>query len=114
PPPPGPQPWRSPLDAFGAPETEVPAPWQPAPARRRGIGAGLVVVLLLGALLVGALGGALAPWAIEALDGRPEDAALPTITASEDLTRPDGSIADIATTVAPSVVSIQVSGADGQ
>ncbi|PFG33737.1 S1C family serine protease [Sanguibacter antarcticus] len=93
-------------------------PWQPLPrpAREpvRGLGPGLVVVLLVGALVVGALGGVLAPVALDAVAGRPDDASLPTVVPSDDLTRPDGSIADIAATVAPSVVSIQVSGADGQ
>jgi putative serine protease PepD len=90
--------------------------WQPVPTpvRRRGVGAGLVVVLLVAALVVGALGGVLAPIARDAIAGRPDDAGLPTVAPSEELTRPDGSIADIAATVAPSVVSIQVSGADGQ
>ena len=116
PPPPADDAWRSPIDVFRehATATETPGLRQQAPARRRGIGAGLVVVLLLGALVVGALGGVLAPRVIDALDGRPGDAALPTVTPSDDLTRPDGSIADIAATVAPSVVSIQVTGAGGQ
>ena len=116
PPPPGDDPWRSPLEAFHEHETQTddPTSWQQAPGRRRGIGAGLVVVLLLGALVVGALGGVLAPRVVDAFDGRPGDAALPTITPSDDLARPDGSIADIAATVAPSVVSIQVTGTGGQ
>ncbi|MEP7763426.1 trypsin-like peptidase domain-containing protein [Sanguibacter sp. 25GB23B1] len=97
-------------------ESAVMLPWQPAPvpARRSGARAGLVAVLLVAALVVGAVGGVLAPVAVDAIAGRPDDANLPTVSPSEDLTRPDGSIADIAATVAPSVVSIQVSGADGQ
>lgn len=106
----------SPAAGTVRPESDFMLSWQPAqaPERRRGVGAGLVVVLLVAALVVGALGGVLAPIARDALAGRPDDAGLPTVVPSEDLTRPDGSIADIAATVAPSVVSIQVSGADGQ
>lgn len=83
------------------------------PSRRRSVGAGTVVALLFAALVMGAVGGVAGQRAWEALDPSPGQ-PLPAITPNDDITRPDGSIADIAATVAPSVVSIHVAGADGQ
>ena len=82
-------------------------------ASRRGVGAGTVVVLLVAALVMGAVGGVVGQRAWGLLDPSPGQ-PLPAITPNADITRPDGSIADIAATVAPSVVSIRVAGADGQ
>ncbi|SKC52598.1 S1C family serine protease [Krasilnikoviella flava] len=95
-----------------------------APRRRRP-GAAAVVAL---ALVAGAVGGFAGDRVSDALgDGRPEDAALPTsgaedrgagergttAGASAGADRPDGSVAALAADVLPSVVSIQVEGADG-
>lgn len=85
----------------------------PKSARRRTIGAGTLVALLVGALVMGAVGGVAGQRAWDYFDNSPGQ-PLPTISANPDITRPDGSIADIAATVAPSVVSIHVAGADGQ
>ena len=83
------------------------------PARGRSVGAGTMILLLVAALVMGAIGGVAGQRAWEALDPSPGQ-PLPAITPNADITRPDGSIADIAATVAPSVVSIHVAGADGQ
>ena len=91
--------------------TAGPAPTKPS--RRRSVGAGTLVALLVGALVMGAIGGVAGQRAWEALDPSPGQ-PLPAISPNADITRPDGSIADIAATVAPSVVSIHVAGADGQ
>lgn len=100
------------------PETAPPA----RPARRRRPGAAAVVVL---ALVAGAVGGFAGDRVSDALDdGRPVDAALPTsggrdadggtaAGASAGADRPDGSVAALAADVLPSVVSIQVQGANG-
>ncbi|MFI2293969.1 S1C family serine protease [Isoptericola sp. NPDC019571] len=100
------------------PETAPPA----RPARRRRPGAAAVVVL---ALVAGAVGGFAGDRVSDALDdGRPADAALPTsggqdadegtaAGASAGADRPDGSVAALAADVLPSVVSIQVQGANG-
>ncbi|MBI9115174.1 S1C family serine protease [Sanguibacter suaedae] len=82
---------------------------RPAGARR-----GLVPLLLVGALALGAVGGVTGPLVVDALGGGPGSVTLPSVQADPGLTRPDGSIADIAATVGPSVVSIRVAGADGQ
>ena len=111
--------------AQASPYGSGPAPYGPQPVTapptptggRRGPGWGaLVGVAVASALLaglVGGIGGAL-------LTDR-ESSATPT-RASENLpspgagatTRPEGSIANIAATVTPSVVTLKVDGADGQ
>ncbi|WP_066464044.1 S1C family serine protease [Sanguibacter suarezii] len=107
--------WAGVQTWFGQSGHVDPVPGQPrakAP-RSRGVGAGTVVVLLIAALVMGAVGGVAGQRAWEMLDPSPGQ-PLPAITPNADITRPDGSIADIAATVAPSVVSIHVAGADGQ
>lgn len=81
--------------------------------RRRGLGAAAVTGLLVGALLLGAVGGIVGERVWDSVSG-PSSQPLPTVSADPSITRPDGSIADIAATVAPSVVSLYVSGPDGQ
>ncbi|MFE6969500.1 S1C family serine protease [Isoptericola sp. NPDC057653] len=89
-----------------------------ASARRRRPGTAAVVAL---ALVAGAVGGFAGGRISDAFDdGRPTDAALPTsgtgnaaTGASAGAARPDGSVAALAADVLPSVVSIQVTGADG-
>ncbi|MEU2199624.1 trypsin-like peptidase domain-containing protein [Isoptericola sp. NPDC019482] len=91
------------------------------PARRRRPGAAAVVVL---ALVAGTVGGFAGDRVSDALaGGRPTDAALPAsgadsgggtaAGASAGTDRPDGSVAALAADVLPSVVSIQVQGAQG-
>ena len=70
--------------------------------------------LLVGALLLGAVGGIAGERVWDAVSGPTAGQPLPTVSADPSITRPDGSIADIAATVAPSVVSLYVSGPDGQ
>lgn len=107
--------WAGVQTWFGQSGHVDPVPGHPrakAP-RSRGVGAGTVVVLLIAALVMGAVGGVAGQRAWEMLDPSPGQPLL-AITPNADITRPDGSIADIAATVAPSVVSIHVAGADGQ
>ncbi|SDC54623.1 putative serine protease PepD [Sanguibacter gelidistatuariae] len=92
---------------------ETGEPATPKTSRRKAVGAGTVGALLVGALVMGAVGGIAGQRAWDHFDTNPGQ-PLPTISANPDITRPDGSIADIAATVAPSVVSIHVAGADGQ
>ncbi|ACZ22492.1 trypsin-like serine protease with C-terminal PDZ domain [Sanguibacter keddieii DSM 10542] len=73
-----------------------------------------VTGLLVGALLLGAVGGIAGERVWDAVTGPTAGQPLPTVSADPSITRPDGSIADIAATVAPSVVSLYVSGPDGQ
>lgn len=84
-----------------------------APRARRGLGATAATGLLVGALLLGAVGGIVGERVWDSVSG-PSDQPLPTVSADPSITRPDGSIADIAATVAPSVVSLYVAGPDGQ
>jgi len=104
------------------PATAAAATAPARPARRRRPGTAAVVAL---ALVAGVVGGFAGDRVSDALDdGRPADAALPTpgpttggqgstTGASAGTARPDGSVAALAADVLPSVVSIQVTGADG-
>jgi len=106
----------------GTPATSTTAPRTTKAARRRRPGAASVVAL---ALVAGVVGGFAGDRVSDALDdGRPADAALPTsggqdagrgtaAGASAGADRPDGSVAALAADVLPSVVSIQVQGANG-
>ena len=116
---PAPGQWENVQAWFGQGDQHDPHPGpgaQPVPTktdRRRSIGAGTLSALLVGALVMGAIGGIAGQRAWDLMDSSPGQ-PLPAITPNADITRPDGSIADIAATVAPSVVSIHVAGADGQ
>ena len=65
--------------------------------RRRGLGAAAVTGLLVGALLLGAVGGIVGERVWDSVSG-PSSQPLPTVSADPSITRPDGSIADIAAT----------------
>jgi putative serine protease PepD len=80
--------------------------------RRRVLSVAWIVPLLLLALLAGAAGGVLADRTVGG--GRLADAGLPVRAPSDDPARPAASIAGIAATVLPSVVSIEVTSAQGQ
>lgn len=109
-----------PAPATTAPPTATPPTARPA--RRRGPRVASVVAL---ALVAGVVGGFAGDRVSDALDGgRPADAALPTTSdgqgdrgtaagAPAGADRPDGSVAALAADVLPSVVSIQVQGANG-
>ena len=119
----GPSPLRAPSYAPGATpsahwfesaavQQAPPVPTAAEPAReksRRPATAGLLVA----ALLLGAVGGIAGERVWDAATGS-TGGPLPSVSADPSITRPDGSIADIAATVAPSVVSLYVSGPDGQ
>jgi putative serine protease PepD len=117
---PAPQPPQPrPLPA-GAPDAAAPAPQPdgtpgPTPTgRRRGPGAAIVVAALVAGLVGGVVGDAVS----DRVDpDRPADAALPVSGTREDddqvASRPAGSVADIAATVLPSVVSLEVQREDG-
>ena len=110
---------------FTAPTTTVPLPpanpWAPPTApeaaaktdsgRRSSIG-----VVLATSLLAGALGAGLGAGAVIATDGN-SPTSIPSTAGSvggvSNTTLPDGSVARVADTVLPSVVSIQFSGAQG-
>ncbi|HEY0215234.1 MAG TPA: trypsin-like peptidase domain-containing protein [Cellulomonas sp.] len=94
-----------------------PAPGAAAPARARGarrrrVPAGLVVVLVLAALVAGAVGGAAGAWLVQD-DDHLADAGLPAAVGTGTGDRAPDSVAGIAAQVLPSVVSIQVTTAEG-
>ena len=94
------------------PGDTAPAHDRPRQARR---GRAVVGITAL-ALVVGLAGGFAGDRLSDALDGgRTADAALPTPAGStgQAASRPAGSVADLAATVLPSVVSIEARGADG-
>lgn len=100
----------------GVPQHAASGGWAAPPVSghtRRGIGAGAVVGILTAALVFGAIGGIAGPRIWDLVDGTTVGQPLPPISANPDITRPDGSIADIAAKVGPSVVSILVAGTDG-
>lgn len=86
-----------------------------APSRRRsrrGLSAAWIVPLVLLALVAGVVGGVLGSRLAD--DDRLADAGLPTTVAdAADLERAPESVAGIAATVLPSVVSIEVDGPEG-
>ncbi|WP_454044488.1 trypsin-like peptidase domain-containing protein [Cellulosimicrobium sp. Marseille-Q8652] len=80
--------------------------------RRRRLGVGSVVSLVVLALVAGALGGVAADRLLDAPSQR-ASVTLPAASVEADVERAPGSVADIAATVLPSVVSLQVRGGDG-
>ena len=98
-----PQAWQAPGDSLGG---------TTAPAGRRPIGllvAGAVVLALVAGLLGGAAG---AWWQGRTSGGTNRSVTLP-VPATGSTARPASSVAGIASSVLPSVVAIQVTGADG-
>lgn len=97
-PPPGPVPFPT-----AEPEPSL------SPAPRRGLGAGAVIAVVAIALVAGAGGGV---GAQQLLDDTPAP-QVPTTMGGSPAPRPEGSVAEIAATALPSVVSLQVAGAEG-
>ena len=89
-----------------------PAPGARAPRRRRSLSIAWLVPLLLLSLLAGAAGGVLADRVVGG--GRLADAGLPVQAPSDDPARPAASVAGIASAILPSVVSIEVTSAQGR
>lgn len=78
---------------------------------RRGLSFGWAVAVVVLALVAGAVGGILAPLLLD--DGRIADAGLPAAVGTGAGDRAPESVAGVAATVLPSVVSIEVVGAEG-
>ncbi len=117
-------PWER-LSAFGQPEaptrpggsvdpTLVGVPRGPVgTAPRRGLRPAAVAGVAVLALVAGAVGGVAADRLADPQPSGSSVSALPPASVEPGADRPDGSVADIAATVLPSVVSLQVRGADG-
>lgn len=101
---PGPSP--TPVEPWAA-QTAV------APPKRRRLGAGAVAGIAALALVAGAVGGVAADRIVDGTDRRPVDVSLPAAGTAPGEERPAGSVAAVAASVLPSVVSLQVEGADG-
>jgi putative serine protease PepD len=104
----------APADAPGAP-VDTPAAASDARQRPSRRGRAVVGVAAL-ALVLGLVGGVAGDRLSDALDGgRTADAALPTPAGGtgQAASRPAGSVAELAATVLPSVVSVEVRGAEG-
>lgn len=84
-----------------------------APKPRRRLGAGAVAGIAALALVAGAVGGVAADRIADGADRRPVNVSLPASGTAPEVERPAGSVAAIATSVLPSVVSLQVEGAEG-
>ncbi|MBN0040322.1 trypsin-like peptidase domain-containing protein [Cellulosimicrobium cellulans] len=120
-------PWAT-LRSFGEPEAPT-APTRPGgsvdptlvgvprgvggPTPRRGLRPALVAGVAALALVAGAVGGVAADRLLGDDSPGPSSSALPPASVEPGADRPAGSVADIAATVLPSVVSLQVRGADG-
>ncbi|MGO1338768.1 MAG: S1C family serine protease, partial [Cellulosimicrobium funkei] len=83
------------------------------PAPRRGLRPAAVAGVAVLALVAGAVGGVAADRLADPQPSGSSVSALPPASVEPGADRPDGSVADIAATVLPSVVSLQVRGADG-
>jgi len=112
---PGAVPQAAQADQGAAPSTEPwggpPAP--PVPVRRRRVGAGAVAGIAALALVAGAVGGVAADRIVDGPGRDPVDVSLPAAGTAPGEERPQGSVAAVAATVLPSVVSLQVEGTDG-
>lgn len=120
-------PWAT-LRSFGEPEPPT-APTRPGGSvdptlvavprgaagatSRRGLRPALVAGVAALALVAGALGGVAADRLLGEDSPGPYTSALPPASVEPGADRPAGSVADIAATVLPSVVSLQVRGTDG-
>ncbi|MGN0110382.1 MAG: S1C family serine protease, partial [Cellulosimicrobium funkei] len=82
-------------------------------APRRGLRPAAVAGVAVLALVAGAVGGVAADRLADPQPSGSSVSALPPASVEPGADRPDGSVADIAATVLPSVVSLQVRGADG-
>ncbi|QJW37311.1 S1C family serine protease [Cellulosimicrobium protaetiae] len=125
---PGPaDPWET-LRAFGQPEgpsaptrpggsvdpTLVGVPRDPSrPEPRRGLRPAAVAGVAVLALVAGALGGVAADRLLGPAPAGSYTSSLPPASVEPGADRPAGSVADIASTVLPSVVSLEVRGTDG-
>ena len=89
------------------PAQEEPAPATGVTAR---LGPKLLVLALLAALLAGGVGGGTGYWLTRATNDRLHDPDIKLATTTTPLTRPPGSVADIAKRVSPAVVQINVRG----
>ncbi|ATL28986.1 S1C family serine protease [Streptomyces formicae] len=86
-------------------------PEEPKPGGRRG---GLVAAVLAAALIAGGVGGGIGYWAAERND---DDTGSTTVSASDmpsDLKREPGSVANIANSALPSVVTIEAQSGGGE
>ncbi|WP_435735367.1 trypsin-like peptidase domain-containing protein [Cellulosimicrobium sp. PMB13] len=117
-----------PLGALGANRPASPVGGRPDPGRptvdptlvappvvagrRRRLATGSVVGLVVLALAAGAFGGVAADRLLDEPSQR-ASVTLPAASVETDVERAPGSVADIAATVLPSVVSLQVRGGDG-
>ncbi|MHA7133974.1 S1C family serine protease [Oerskovia turbata] len=88
-------------------------PGPPGRRARRRLGVGAVAGIAALALVAGAVGGVAADRIVDGADRRPVDVSLPVAGTPPEQERPDGSVAAVAASVLPSVVSLQVEGADG-
>ena len=90
-------------------------PAEPAPARSRGRGAAIIAGAGVVGLLGGIVGGGVGYLAAQSADSTPAPAVVAEAPAVTGVSAPAaGSIAEIAAAVQPSVVQLNVSGADGE
>ncbi|GLV98150.1 S1C family serine protease [Streptomyces lavendulae] len=93
--------WGTPLHTDGAP--------QPKPKGR----GGLVAAVLAAALLAGGIGGGVGYWAAQRGDDATGSTTI-TATTPKDIKREPGSVAGLAASALPSVVTIEASAGDGE
>jgi putative serine protease PepD len=109
--------WEGGSPGSTADTVAVPASWQDQPPRapRRGVAVPLVVAgAVVLALVAGLLGGAAGAFFSSRSSSAPNSSISLPVPSSGSTARPGSSVAGVAAKVLPSVVSILVSGADGQ
>lgn len=98
----------------GHPAWGAPVPSEPGPSRKRRAG-GLVAAVAVAALVAGGVGGALGYWAADSNDSG--SAGSTTVAASnspKDFKREPGTVAGVAASALPSVVTIDAQSGDGE
>ncbi|MGI8761068.1 MAG: S1C family serine protease [Jatrophihabitantaceae bacterium] len=91
-----------------APEPQPPAPAETAGSKRARLGLGTASIMVLVALLAGALGGGAGYWLANRASSLLHRGDVSLATADKPANRPPGSVAVIAKRVGPAVVSIAV------
>ncbi|MFD4479543.1 S1C family serine protease [Streptomyces sp. NPDC058471] len=81
------------------------------PAGRRG---GLIAAVLVAALVAGGVGGGIGFWAADRNDNSTGSTTVSASNTPADLKRDPGTVADIASTALPSVVTIEAQGGNGE
>ncbi|MFH9615410.1 S1C family serine protease [Streptomyces pratensis] len=99
-------------DGGSPPAWGAPAPSEPEPARKRRA-SGLVAAVAVAALVAGGVGGALGYWAADS-NGSSGSTTVAASNSPKDFKRDAGTVAGVAASALPSVVTIDAQSGDGE